>query len=542
MKNLNAAEFGVIPGHEVTQQLAQLFDIAAKNKYEKIVFSPGTYYINSEKCRKYMLYITNTVGDDEFDNNEVPHFNEVPFYLNEMKNLEIEGNNSIFIIEGKATNFAVENCENVVIRNIEIRHAHPDMHELKVVNKSLFSVDFEIDKDSQYSFENGKLYFYGTGYKCAADCCAANAHWIGLIRHETPDKIKRVSHPLFAALRTKDLGDRKIRVYYANTAKFKLNDRYYLFDVRRQYAGIFINKSKNITVDSFKQRFNYSLAFVAQDSENISLINSYFSPEENSARKMASIADFMQICMCRGKIFVSNCVFDGAGDDCLNVHGIHFKIVNAFKNKITVRFMHPQSHGFNPLHTGDEIAFINPKTMLQEATAKILKSTLLNETDIQLVIDKSLKNHQKYVIENINACPDVNFENNFITRIITRGLLLTTRGKVRINNNYFKSTTMSGILLSDDAKSWYESGMCLDVSIENNKFEYCGETPIRIKPENKIHSAPVHKNIKITGNDFMNYKGFCVTAKSTDNLVVSSNKYCNNKHIKTVNCSNVHIN
>ena len=159
MKNLNAAEFGVIPGHEVTQQLAQLFDIAAKNKYEKIVFSPGTYYINSEKCRKYMLYITNTVGDDEFDNNEVPHFNEVPFYLNEMKNLEIEGNNSIFIIEGKVTNFAVENCENVVIRNIEIRHAHPDMHELKVVNKSLFSVDFEIDKDSQYSFENGKIYF-----------------------------------------------------------------------------------------------------------------------------------------------------------------------------------------------------------------------------------------------------------------------------------------------------------------------------------------------------------------------------------------------
>ena len=153
-------------------------------------------------------------------------------------------NSFAFIIEGKVTNFAVENCENVVIRNIEIRHAHPDMHELKVVNKSLFSVDFEIDKDSQYSFENGKLYFYGTGYKCAADCCAANAHWIGLIRDETPDKIKRVSHPLFAALRTKDLGDRKIRVYYANTAKFKLNDRFYLFDVRRQYAGIFINKSK----------------------------------------------------------------------------------------------------------------------------------------------------------------------------------------------------------------------------------------------------------------------------------------------------------
>lgn len=539
MKTLNAAEFGVLPEQEITQQLCRLFDEAANCKCEKIVFSPGTYYINSKKCRRYMLYITNTVGDNEFNDNETPHLNEVPFYLNGIKNLTIEGSGAVFIIEGKVTNFAIENCENIVVRNIEIRHAHPDMHELRVVNKSLFSVDYEIDKDSQYTFENSKLYFYGTGYKCAADHCAANAHWIGLLRSETPDKIKRVSHPLFGAVRIQNLSNRRFRAYYPNTLRFKKDDCFYLFDVRRQYAGIFINKSSNIVIDSFKQRFNYSLAFVAQDSENVTIKNSCFAPEKNSARKMASVADFMQVCMCRGKFSVSNSVFDGAGDDCLNVHGIHFKIVKADGNKITVRFMHPQSHGFNPLHEGDEIAYINTKTMLQEGTSKIQSSELLNETDIQLVLDKASDKGVGYVIEDIDACPDVDFENNYLTRIITRGLLLTTRGKVLIKNNYFKSTTMSGILLSDDAKSWYESGMCLDVSVENNIFEYCGETPVRIKPENKIHAAPVHKNIKITGNEFMNYKGFCITAKSTDNLVVNSNKYCNSKHLKTVKCSNI---
>lgn len=539
MKTLIASEFGVLPNQEITEQLALLFDKTANCECEKISFDPGTYYINSEKCRKYMLYITNTVGDKEFNENETPHFNEVPFYLNGIKNLTIEGNGAVFIVEGKATNFAIENCENIVVRDIEIRHAHPDMHELRVINKSLFSVDFEIDRDSQYLFENGKLYFYGTGYKCCADSCAANAHWIGLLRSETPDKIKRVSHPLFGAFRMQNLGKRKFRAYYANTLRFKENDCFYLFDVRRQYAGIFINKSSDIVIDSFKQRFNYSLAFVAQDSKNVSIINSHFCPEKNSARKMASVADFMQVCMCRGKFSVSNSVFDGAGDDCLNVHGIHFKIVKTLGNKIIVRFMHPQSHGFNPLHEGDMVAYINPKTMLQEGSSKILKSTLLNETDIQLVLDKDSDKWIGYVIEDIDACPDVDFENNFLTRIITRGLLLTTRGMVRIKNNHFKSTTMSGILLSDDAKSWYESGMCLDVSVKNNKFDYCGETPVCIKPENKIHSGAVHKNIRITGNEFMNYKGFCITAKSTDNIVVSSNKYCNDKHLKTVKCTNV---
>lgn len=539
MKTLNAAEYGVLPGKEIAKQLAQLFDEAKKSECEVISFDPGTYYINSEKCRKYMLYITNTVGDKEFNENETPHLNEVPFYLNSIKNLTIEGNGAVFIIEGKVTNFAIENCENIVVRDIEIRHAHPDMHEIRVVKKSLFSVDYEIDKDSQYTFENGKLYFYATGYKCAADLCAANAHWIGLVRSETPDKIKRVSHPLFGAMRLQDLGNRRFRAYYANTLRFKENDCFYIFDVRRQYAGIFINKSSDIVIDSFKQRFNYSLAFVAQDSENVSIINSHFCPEENSARKMSSVADFMQVCMCRGKFSVSNSVFNGAGDDCLNVHGIHFKIVKVLGKEITVRFMHPQSHGFNPLREGDEIAYINPKTMLQEGTSKIIESTLLNETDIKLVLDKASDKGVGYVIEDIDACPNVDFENNFLTRIITRGLLLTTRGKVRIKNNYFKSTTMSAVLLSDDAKSWYESGMCLDVSVENNRFEYSGETPIRIKPENKIHAGAVHKNIKIIGNEFMNYKGYCITAKSTDNIVVSSNKYCNSKHLKTVKCSNV---
>lgn len=159
MKTLNAAEYGVLPEKEIAYQLAQLLDEAKKSKYEKISFNPGTYYINSENCRKYMLYITNTVGDKEFNENETPHLNEVPFYLNSIKNLTIEGNGAVFVIEGKVTNFAIENCENIIVRNIEIRHAHPDMHEIRVVKKSLFSVDYEIDRDSQYTFENGKLYF-----------------------------------------------------------------------------------------------------------------------------------------------------------------------------------------------------------------------------------------------------------------------------------------------------------------------------------------------------------------------------------------------
>ncbi len=539
MKTVYAGKFDIHINEDITEGLAKLLNyLKTVDKEKTVIFEKGTYYIDSEKCKKYMLYITNTVGDREFSKDETPHLNAVPFYFDCLDNITIDGGNSVFVIDGKVTNIAMENCKNITLKNIEIRHKHPDMHELKVVHKGVFSVDFEIDRDTQYEFIDGKVYIFAKDYRYAIDNKANNSWWIGLIRSATPNKIKRVNHPLFSALKIKDLGNRKIRVTYPNTSRFKKDDRYYLFDVRRQFAGIFVNKCENVTLKNIKQRFNYSLALVAQDSENITVDSVEFAPEKDSARKMASVADFIQICMCRGDISIKNSYFDGAGDDSLNVHGIHFKITDINDNDLTVRFMHPQSHGYNPLREGDTIAYINTDTLLEEGTAVIEKSELLNEYDIRLTVSNRNKAKVGNVIENISACPNLDFENNEMTRIITRGLLITTRGRVNVKNNHFVSTTMSGILLSDDAKSWYESGMCRDVTIENNTFDYCGETPILIKPENRIYAGAVHKNIKLIGNTFKKYKGYCIFAKDTENITLKGNKF-SKKSIKTKKCNNI---
>ena len=68
-----------------------------------------------------------------------------------VSDLVFDGGGSIFVIDGKVTNIAVEDCWNITLRNLEIRHAHPDMHEFLVVRKSAFSVDFKIDSDSSFS-------------------------------------------------------------------------------------------------------------------------------------------------------------------------------------------------------------------------------------------------------------------------------------------------------------------------------------------------------------------------------------------------------
>lgn len=542
MKILKASDHGICPEQEITAQLYNLIDAAKKEPGKKtICFEKGTYYIDSEKCRKYMLHITNTVGDSEFSPDETPHINGVPFYFGDMKDLTFDGGGASFVIDGKVTNAAVVCCQNITLKNFEIRHTHPDMHMLEVLRVTPFYVDFEIDRDTQYGIQNNKLYFYGRNYTVAADKNAPNAFWIGLIRAKTPEKIQRVSHPLFGALKITQRAGRCIRVHFTNTLRFRKGDCYHIFDVRRQFAGIFIDRSENVVLENIRQRFNYSLALVAQDSENIAMRGCEFAPEKGSARKMASVADFIQVCMCRGRFTAENNLFDGAGDDCMNVHGVHYKIVKNDGSQLTLRYMHPQTHGFNPLRTGDTVAFIDPKSMLETGKATITSSKLLNEYELQITIDTPGRAPAGAVIEDISACPDVVFRNNTLTRIITRGLLLTTRGDVLIENNRFISTTMSGILLSDDAKSWYESGMCRNVRILNNTFDYCGQTPVLIKPENTVHKGPVHKNIEVSHNVFQKYSGYCVQAKSTDNILLKGNRYNSSKIIKQSDCTNVRV-
>ena len=537
---INATDHNIIPEGRVGSALAALFKKLAETDGEKtLVFESGNYYIDAAELEYETLFITNTVGDNEFKKGETPHRVRTAFNLKNIKDLTIEGHGAKFIVCGTATNAALQHCENIVINDIEIDVENPDMHEMAVIAKGKHFVDFQIDSLSNYSVEGGKLYFSGVDYKTNALKKYRAAWHTGCIKKDTPDTIKRTHHLFLSAIKAKDLGGGKVRINYLNTSQIEMGDRYYVFHNRRDNVGILIDSCKDITLCGVAQRFNYSLAIVAQNTENITLNKLDFSPDKSSGRLVASTADFIQICMCKGKVSVTDSYFDGACDDCINVHGVHFKIKNIEGNKITVQFMHPQAHGYNPIHSGDEIAFINPATMLECGRATAVSSKLINEYQLEIELDSAENAKIGNCIEDVTMCPEVEFKNNVMTRIITRGILLTTRGKTVIEGNRFVSTSMSGILLSDDAASWYESGMCRDVTIKNNVFEHCADHAILIKPENIIHSGAVHKNIKIIGNEFKDYGDTCISIKSSSDIEISGNTFANDNRLAAKNCENI---
>ncbi|MCH5170808.1 MAG: hypothetical protein J1F24_05930, partial [Oscillospiraceae bacterium] len=403
MTEFNAWDYGVLPGTECGAELEKLVQSIPHDSSEKILkFQKGTYYINAGNCTKRMLYITNTAGDEEYSKDETPHLAPVALFFDGFHNLTVDGGGAKFLISGKATNCVISNCENFTIQNLTLDVDKPDFHSLKVLKKGKTYVDFELNENEDFEFRNGTVIFKGDGFEADIKAKSKVCWWANKISAENNEINVRARHPLATALKLKMIDGKTLRAFYFSTSKFNVGDCYYLFDNRRQYAGIFVDNSKNVTIQNIAQHFNYSLAVVCQCSEDIFLKNLNLTPKKGCF--VTSVADFVQACLCRGKFSVTDCVFDGAGDDCLNCHGFHFKVNSVKGNVATVKFMHPQSHGYNPFKAGDDIAFIDKMTLLQKGTGKVVSSVLTDETTIELTLSGSMPK-TGMMIENISACP-----------------------------------------------------------------------------------------------------------------------------------------
>ena len=542
-----AKDFGILPDSEIAEKLDTVFSEMAKTDDEKtLVFEKGAYFIDLDSCKTRTLYITNTVGDREFSEKEEekPHRSKAAMYLKSIKNLTIQGNGSTFTVDGHCTNIALENCENITIDGIELDTVNPPLHEMTVVEKKGGSVVFALDKNCKYINENGTFYFVGKNYKhnfYSKFVYSSPA----LVRADDLDHMERVLTPFAGARSFKEIEPYKFKAKYFSAKRFKLGDKYYLFDLRRENVGIFVNSCKNFTLKNSAQRYNCSLALVCQKTENITVDNVDFSPKPESGKLLCSIADFMQICMCKGQVSVTNSNFCGASDDAINVHGIHMFIKKIDGNTLTLKFKHPQTHAFNPFFDGDDIEYVDRFTLECMGKAKILTSRLISEHTVEITVDSTDGAKEGMVIEDVTLCPDFYYAGNAVNRITTRGILVTTRGKVVIENNKFINTNMAAILISDDAKSWYESGPCRDVTIRNNYFGECYAHFLSVLPENGKNKNQVHRNITVEGNTFDAKHDKGISLKGAENITIKNNKIISSKKknhfVKAVNCKNLVI-
>ena len=343
-----------------------------------------------------------------------------------------------------------------------------------------------------------------------------------------------------------DLGNHRVKITYNSKAGEVQNGM--CFQSRptvRDHAGTFFWKSKDIKMTSLDIQFLHGFGMVGQHSENITMEDVDFEAPKESGRTTAGYADFVQMSGCKGAININNCTFAGPHDDPINIHGTFNTVtsISSDRRTITVQYNHHETAGFPNFFEGDEIEFMTKGNMItvENSVRTVTKvdgpdgmGGNMGEgsgslTTIKLTLDKAIPADvqvNQHVVENITYTPAVNISNCEFKEVPTRGILVTTRKPIVIENNTFDGMSMAGIYISDDAQGWYESGPVRDVTIRNNTFTRGNAQAIFIEPTNPTVSTEktVHSNIKIKGNTFFTYNKRVLDAKSVDNLTFKNNK------------------
>lgn len=498
----------------------------------EVRFAPGRYDFDPVNTRREAYQISNTNSDPE-------GLKAVGLHIKGAKHLRISGPAAVIHARGKMMHVCIDGGEHVTIDGLAFDYQRPTVSEFKVTKTENDVAEFTIHNDSTYRIENESIVWQGEGWTETG----------GLGQELDPETglVHRLRDPL-AGLKLEETKPFHIRAQGKH--RLKTGRIYQVRNPFRDYCGVFVRNSRNITWHNVHFRFMHGMGIVSQFSENLTFDGVRIAPDPASGRTTAAWADCIQASGCRGKVLVKDCVFSGAHDDAINIHGTYLQMAERLSDhQIRVCFMHPQTFGFMAFNPGDEIEFLHSNSMATYGSNRIAEARMEDPKTLLLTLEQPVpeKTAINDVIENVTWTPEAEIRDCKVMHIPTRGFLITTRRKVLVENNDFIATNMSAIQVDSDARSWFESGCVRDMTIRGNRFLLCGDPVIEIHPRNSIPNPEVHRNIHIENNFFHLRGSTAVAAKSTTGLRVSGNKIVVEKEsddarlFQTSDCADVFI-
>ncbi|MFI3321364.1 MAG: right-handed parallel beta-helix repeat-containing protein [Rikenellaceae bacterium] len=524
-----------------------------------ISFEKGTYHFYPEFAYEKF----------EFYSNHGDVLSRYGFYMNDMKNIIIDGNGSEFIFHGIMTPFLFENCENVEVKNITVDFLEP-FHSQGVVvatNPRTQSFDMKMSEDYPYEIRNGKLIFLKSYYehqigmnnafdpKTGRVAYQSNVNSIpygGKISDKDRFNADNFSYKnmydlnnLAVVTRGKDDPTRAeavepgvVRLFIGHDNLPKVGWIMGIKNIQRygRFApGIKFEDTKDIKLNSLAINHTGGMGFLFENSENIDMYKCSTVP---SCDRIVSVtADATHFVGCRGNISMRSCTYQNQLDDGINVHGA-YQVVEKIIDKHTLGLHvgHHQQLGFIIGKAGDTMGIIdNSKEIRPHHTLTLESVKRLNGSFMVVRFKEELPEDVKagYVVENLSAYPEVLIEDCHFSGNRARAILISTPRKTVIRNN-FMGVEMEGILLIGGPCDpyWFESGQAANVTIEGNTFDDCATSTkpcaaIRLVDKNDKYNDYFVKNVNIIGNTFNQYDNFVMSIWKTDGLNVEGNIFNN---------------
>lgn len=516
-KNINICDYGAVVNDRsinTTTVLNRILKDVIGNDSAKLFFPKGEYHF-------YIDTINNI---------------KTAFDLNGLRNVTIDGCGSDFIFHGPLVIGNIISSENIKFENFSIDWERPYITQGVVKELGDNYIDISIDKNAYpYKISENDSVFKGLG-----------ENWeLGIAAYNLYDKKNKEIVYLTRDMPMGDVFSGKSCEISSGVVRF-LGKRKYdpelgtyvaLWHGRYMTDGFYLYNCKNIRFEDINIYHCPSHGLVGVRSENISISNMNMKVNESKGRVFSLIADAFHFNACKGLVSVENCEHTGHGDDFINVHGMYVKIEKII-DEYTFQTGFSERQNMT-IDKGDELWFIKSDKLERNEVNRI-KNIEKHVTDggqsYRIVtLEKSMSKDIAVgdFVENKSYVADFTIRNcRILKKHRARGILVTTPGKVLIENNYFR-TAGAAILIEGDTNYWFESGGCENVKICNNIFEDCftsgpewGQAVITVTPSYKPVSNTdycYHRNISIENNIFKHYDYALIYARSIRNLQLKNN-------------------
>ena len=517
---VNVADHGVDP-MQATPVVRAIVDSVDANT--TIVFPKGVYHFYTEGAAQQFCAITNNDNGIKY----------TPFPLIGKKGIVIEGNGSTFVFHGRIIPFMLERSQDITLRGFTVNWEYPFHLEGEVISVDESSKSFRIKviDGFHYSVQNGELNIVGEGWSVPA---GQNIFWNRQTRAPYYNTQTFNLPPL--SIRAREVSPGVVEITSKSSKKLPPVGAIYVDKGRhlenRLSPAIRIYACRDINLTDLTILHAGAMGVIGERSENISVIGMKITAAPG--RHVSTTADATHFANCKGKIVIRDCSFAHMLDDATNVHGVYLKVIRVEGRTVYAEPIHPHQYGYNFAEKGDKVGFTDNRTLSQVGTATVVEAERIHDRYYRFEFDREVAGvlEPGFGIDNLSWSASLDFVNNRVLENRARSILISTPGKVLVEDNYFSSMMMA-IRISGDVNFWYESGPVQDVTIRNNVFEDCnyggGKFAALIQIDPQIESQyldpekPYHRNITIENNRIKSFDSPILYACSVDGLTVRNN-------------------
>ncbi|WP_121711582.1 right-handed parallel beta-helix repeat-containing protein [Streptomyces sp. E5N91] len=504
-------------------------------------FPPGRYHLYPERAERRDLYVSNTVGADR------RHLSKtIALLVENARDLVVDGRGAALVLHGAQTAFAAIDSADIRFEGFSFDYVSPRVVDATVAGAGTDGGaawrELSLPPDTRFRIDGTSVTWLGE--PSPAD---GRPYWSGTdameytqVHDPVGRRTWRDRNPLFdevAAVR--ELPDRRLRLDYRFAdAPGDAGLVYQMRTTVRDHPGAFVGGSERVEVRDVSAHYLHGFGLVGQMSRDLTVRDVRFRADPATGRTSAGFADFINLSSMAGHVRIADCVFDGPHDDPVNVHGTYLVVADRVADDIvTLAYRHPETAGFPAFRSGDTVEF-TARATLDTAAGVVACVTAVDgphdRDDAQdrrlmsVTLDRPLPpdvTPEHWVAENVTATASVSIVGNHFVNVPTRGVLVTTRRPVVVEGNLFDGVSMAGVYVSADAREWYESGPVAELTVRDNTFLRPSAPAVLIEPTNTVAdpARPVHRNIDISGNVFVDAQVPVVRARSVGGLSVTGN-------------------